>query len=185
MVERLPESLSQLDFPIFSAMDKIVVFETFYNPIEANIIKARLMDSGIQCFLSDENSVTLNPLYTQALGGIKLHLFEKDVELAASILQQEITGSSLDEEMETVPAEEVAPQTTAAFAGTEGQGALVCPNCGSTHVGYVQATKNRFNLPTMVVSFLLMVYPFQVNKVNHCFDCLHEFDPEENNINKA
>jgi hypothetical protein len=24
-------------------MDKIVVFETFYNPIEANIVKARLM----------------------------------------------------------------------------------------------------------------------------------------------
>lgn len=70
-------------------MDKIVVFETYYNPIEANIVKARLIDSGVQCFLSDENTITINPLYTQALGGVKLHLFERDVAMAKTILQDE------------------------------------------------------------------------------------------------
>nr|WP_294875164.1 DUF2007 domain-containing protein [uncultured Pedobacter sp.] len=135
-------------------MDKIVVFETFYNPIEANIVKARLMDSGVQCFLSDENTITINPLYTQALGGVKLHIFEKDIPLVKDILQ--------DENIQ-LPQEETEP------------GVEICPNCGSNHVGYVQATKKRFNLLTMIVSFALMIYPFYAKKTRHCFDCEHEF----------
>lgn len=135
-------------------MDKIVVFETFYNPIEANIVKSRLMDSGIQCFLSDENTIIMNPLYTQALGGVKLHLFERDVDLARDILG------------ETIPVLETSE---------EGEGEYVCPKCGSQNVGYVQATKKRFSILTMLVSIALFVYPFHVKKVYHCFNCLHEY----------
>ena len=137
-------------------MDKIIVFETFYNPIEANIVKARLMDSGVQCFLSDENTITLNPLYTQALGGVKLHLFEKDAELARSILQAQEGEIPLTEEAETATV-------------------AVCPNCGSANVGYVQATKRRFGILTMIVSLILIVYPFYARKTYHCFNCENEF----------
>lgn len=122
--------------------------------MEANIVQARLADSGVQCFLSDVNTIMINPLYTQALGGIKLHLFEKDIPLAASILE---------EEYEQIPLEEVE------------EAEFICPNCGSTNVGFVQATKKRFNIFTMLVSFFLFVYPFHVEKVHHCFNCKHEF----------
>ena len=135
-------------------MDRIIVFTSFYNPIEANIIKARLLDSGVQCFLSDENTITINPLYSQALGGVKLHIFEKDIELVNKILA--------DENVQ-LPAEEPQP------------GLRVCPNCGSSHVAYVQATKKRFSIPVIIISFLLMVYPFYTRKTYHCFDCEHEF----------
>lgn len=135
-------------------MDKIVVFETFYNPIEANIVKSRLMDADIQCFLSDENTIIMNPLYTQALGGVKLHLFERDVDLARSILG------------ETIPVLETSE---------EEKGEYVCPKCGSRNVGYVQATKRRFGILTMLVSIAFLVYPFHVKKVYHCFNCLHEY----------
>lgn len=134
-------------------MDKIVVFETFYNPIEANIVKSRLMDAGIQCFLSDENTVTLNPLYTQALGGVKLHLFERDADVARGILEETIPVSEIPEE----------------------EGEYVCPQCGSHNVGYVQATKKRFGILTMLVSIAFFVYPFHAKKVHHCFNCLHEY----------
>lgn len=139
------------------SMDKIVVFETFYNPMEANIVKARLLDAGIQCFLSDENTIVINPLYTQALGGIKLHLFENDVPFAKNILSEAHEGQ-LEEHTAVVE-----------------EGAILCPNCGSAEVGYVQATKKRFGFFTMLVSFLLMVYPFHAKKVHHCFHCRHEF----------
>lgn len=147
-------------------MDKIVVFDIFYNPIEANIIKARLMDSGVQCFLSDENVITINPLYTQALGGVKLHLFEKDVNTAKSILQDEHVEFALNE-------------AVADLKDSESKGAhsdIPCPNCGSFNVGYVQATKKRFSIITMIISILLVVYPFVAKKTNHCFDCGHEFE---------
>ncbi|MFA4866843.1 MAG: DUF2007 domain-containing protein [Pedobacter sp.] len=147
-------------------MDKIVVFETYYNPIEANIIKSRLMDSGVQCFLSDENMITINPLYTQALGGIKLHLFEKDVNTARSILQDEDVQIALGEATVDVPESQ----------NNDIQSDHVCPNCGSSNVGYVQATKKRFSILTMIVSILLLVYPFAAKKTNHCFDCGYEFE---------
>jgi hypothetical protein len=147
-------------------MDKIVVFETYYNPIEANIIKSRLMDSGVQCFLSDENMITINPLYTQALGGIKLHLFEKDVNTARSILQDEDVQIALGEATVDVPESQ----------NGDIQNDQVCPNCGSSNVGYVQATKKRFSILTMIVSILLLVYPFAAKKTNHCFDCGYEFE---------
>lgn len=147
-------------------MDKIIVFETYYNPIEANIIKGRLMDSGVQCFLSDENVITINPLYTQALGGVKLHLFEKDVETARSILQ--------DEEIQIALNHEAGQEQES--VNTVIQSDETCPNCGSSNVGFVQATKKRFGIFTMVVSLLLMVYPFIAKKTHHCFDCEHEFE---------
>ena len=142
------------------AMDKIVVFDTFYNPIEANIVKARLIDSGIQCFLSDENTITINPLYTQALGGVRLRLFERDVELARSILEQDMQIPEEANEEIVQPA----------------QNAITCSSCGSGEVGYVQATKKRFGLFTTIMSLLLMIYPFKVKKTHHCFNCGHEFD---------
>jgi hypothetical protein len=171
-VATVSELLKRNYFCYIIGMDKIVVLETFYNPIEANIVKARLLDSDVQCFLSDENSVTINPLYTQALGGVKLHVFERDVPLAKSILQEgglensfeEGTAEAPDQEREAFP---VAEKSASDF---------ICPDCGSSHVGYVQATKNRFNIFTTVVSLLLMVYPFRARQTHHCFDCGHEFD---------
>lgn len=149
-------------------MDKIVVFETYYNPIEANIVKARLIDSGVQCFLSDENTITINPLYTQALGGVKLHLFERDVETAKSILQDENVHMALDDAVEYN--DEVVSLVQ------EEKSITACPVCGSSDIGYVQATKKRFGILTIIVSLLLMVYPFAVKKTHHCFGCGYEFE---------
>ncbi|MGY4386647.1 hypothetical protein ACVWYN_003703 [Pedobacter sp. UYP24] len=148
-------------------MDKIVVFETFYNPIEANIVKARLLDAGVQCFLTDENLVTINPLYTQALGGVKLHMFEGDILLAKDILMDEGFPIELNDSIadETFDSEKVD--------GIEKS--ITCPMCHSSNVGYVQATKNRFGILTMIVSIALAVYPFSVRKTHHCFTCENEF----------
>jgi DNA-directed RNA polymerase subunit M/transcription elongation factor TFIIS len=154
--------------PVVDAMDKIVVFETYYNPIEANIVKERLIDSGIQCFLTDENIITINPLYTQALGGVKLHMFETDVSVAKGVLQ--------DQDVQVMLADEVADfETDANSISAEMKTDEICPKCGSNHVGYVQATKKRFSVITMLFSLLLMIYPFNAKKIHHCFNCGNEF----------
>ncbi|MBC7425626.1 MAG: DUF2007 domain-containing protein [Bacteroidia bacterium] len=69
--------------------DKIVIYKRFYNPMEANMIKGILEAHGYPSFLSDENSITVNPFYNQALGGIKLNVFEKDIEDINKILESE------------------------------------------------------------------------------------------------
>ena len=60
--------------------NKIVVYRTFENPIEANIILSRLRDGSFECFLSGENTMNLGFLFDSALSYIQLHVFENDVE---------------------------------------------------------------------------------------------------------
>lgn len=147
-------------------MDKIVLFETYYNPIEASIIKERLIANGIRCFLSDEHTITVNPLYNQALGGVKLHLFQGDVQSAKSILADEFVEIDI-EEIGVTDSGEHFPKVASVDQ--------VCVNCGSRNVGYVHSTQRRFSIFTIIISFVLMVYPFKVRKTHHCFDCRCEF----------
>lgn len=139
--------------------DKIIVHSTYYNPIEANIIKARLEDSDIPCFLTDENVATINPLYNQAIGGVKLNVFERDVERINVLLA------------ETPP--ETEPELTETAEVSENK--VICESCGSENVSYGQATKNRFSLWVTIVSLFFWSYPFKANKCFHCYNCGHEF----------
>jgi hypothetical protein len=133
----------------------IITFQTFDNPISANIIKARLEENGVPCFLSDENMVTLQPLYNFALGGIRLNIFEEDLQEANLILNEKENIQNVDEDTD---------------------GNVICSNCKSTNVKYGPATNKKFGLLTLIVSFLLFVYPFNIKKVYHCFDCGNEFN---------
>ena len=73
--------------------DKIVVYKSFENPIEANIILTRLKDSGFDCFLSGEYTAGLRPLFDSSISGIQLHVFEKDVDSITSFLTAPIEGA--------------------------------------------------------------------------------------------
>ncbi|MFI5161812.1 MAG: DUF2007 domain-containing protein [Sphingobacteriales bacterium] len=68
--------------------DNIVTFETFYDPLLAEIIRAKLAANGIPCFLADENMGTIYPAYNQGGGGIKLKVFERDVVTCKEIVAQ-------------------------------------------------------------------------------------------------
>jgi len=138
----------------------IIVYKSFYNPIEANIVRAKLEDSGIHCFLTDENISILQPLYNQAIGGVKLHVFEQDKPEIDLLLAKE-HGQVIYEEL--------SPDKTA------GESITICAKCGSTNVAYGQATKNRYSWWVAIVALMLAVYPFKVNMCFHCYDCGNEF----------
>lgn len=137
--------------------DKIIVYRTFYNPIEANIIKAKLEDADIACFLTDENIATIQPLFNQAVGGVKLNVFEKDVLTIDTLL--------VDNELE------IAEEDQA-----ENADIITCEKCGSTNVSYGLATKNKYSWWVTILSILMTVYPFKANKCYHCYKCGHEFN---------
>lgn len=136
--------------------DKIIVHSTYYNPIEANIVKGRLEDSDIPCFLTDENVATINPLYNQAIGGVKLNVFEKDMPRINELLTDILPDIETD-------VDEVSEEQ------------ILCEKCGSNNVGYGQATKRRFNWLVTVVSLIFTIYPFKANNCYHCYNCGHEF----------
>jgi len=67
---------------------KIVTIRTFDNYFSANLLLTRLRDSGLECYLKDEYTVTIDPLLSNAIGGIKLVVKEKDLPFANSLLAE-------------------------------------------------------------------------------------------------
>lgn len=66
--------------------DSWVTVLTFTAPHEAYIAKAYLESHAIECFLRDENLVSVHPFYSTAVGGVKLQVKTSDQETAKSIL---------------------------------------------------------------------------------------------------
>lgn len=140
--------------------DKIIWYKTFYDPMEANIIRAKLEDSGFHCFLNNEIISTLQPLNNQAYGGIKLMVFERDTTQIDLLLAEHY-----DLETAEVDTDQSEPKDAI----------KKCENCGSANVAFGPATRKKFTWWVMLVSLCLGVYPFKGNKCYHCFDCGHEF----------
>lgn len=62
-----------------------VVLKTFDDYFSANILLTRLQHEGIPCYLFDEHTVTVNPIFGAVIGGIKL-VVSKGYEEAAKRL---------------------------------------------------------------------------------------------------
>lgn len=62
--------------------------QIFTNYIDAHILLGRLESENIVCYLMDENTVTINPIWTQAIGGIKLMVHESQVERAVELIKE-------------------------------------------------------------------------------------------------
>ncbi|MCM1034332.1 MAG: DUF2007 domain-containing protein [Paludibacter sp.] len=68
--------------------DKIITFRTYATLPEAARVKDMLEQNDVQCFLANECFAQLYPLYgTSSVGGVQLHIFEKDKQLAEEIIQ--------------------------------------------------------------------------------------------------
>ena len=65
-----------------------VIFRSFDNYIYANILLLRLKNEGIDCYIKDENTITIDPLLSPALGGMKLMVSETDLPRANAILDE-------------------------------------------------------------------------------------------------
>lgn len=86
--------------------ERLVTVATFNQPTEAHILKGRLEAEGIPCFLGDEHIIAAQPLYSIAVGGVKLQVTEGDVEEALEMLARIQGGTSeyiLDDSIELAP----------------------------------------------------------------------------------
>lgn len=62
------------------------IIRTYENYIQAHIAIGQLDEHGITGYLQDEFSVTIDPLLTNAIGGIKLIVSEHDINEANTVL---------------------------------------------------------------------------------------------------
>lgn len=68
-------------------MDFIQI-RAFDNYIQAHIALGRLQEEYINCYLKDENTVTIDPLLNYAVGGIKLMVAASQAQRALEILNE-------------------------------------------------------------------------------------------------
>jgi DNA-directed RNA polymerase subunit RPC12/RpoP len=136
---------------------------SYNNYIDANIMFGRMQEEGFECWLKDENIVTIDPILTNAVGGIKLMVAQNDQMRALQWLWE---------------------------INKEKKSLLSCPKCNSNNLEYVSTPRKPGNWISVLLGFLItsitmsfhktIIMP--VEKVYHCFDCGSEFEkPVENN----
>ncbi|MFV0606066.1 MAG: DUF2007 domain-containing protein [Niabella sp.] len=128
---------------------KFRVAAVYDNYISANIAMGLLQNENINCWLKDENTVTIDPILTNAVGGIKLMVPEVQLDRAFSILDK--TKQSFNKQHP-------------------------CPQCGSNNIEYVSTPKKASNLWGTIISALFLGAPTPIDKLYHCFNCGNEFE---------
>ena len=126
----------------------------FRSGIDVHIMKGRLETDGIDCFVFDENIMTLNPLYNIAVGGVKLKVNRVDVDKAKNIIHavnaQPITDANED--------------------------IIICPQCHSNNLySHFKSMKGFIGIVSAIISFIFSVFPIYFKLVYKCKDCGFEF----------
>jgi DNA-directed RNA polymerase subunit RPC12/RpoP len=67
---------------------EFVQIRSFDNYIEANLVLGMLQEQGINCHLKDENTVTIDPLLSPAIGGMKLMVYATQADRAIQLLAE-------------------------------------------------------------------------------------------------
>jgi len=81
ILEELPDSFEFQEF---------VTIQTFRDPSVAMMAKSVLESADIPCFLKDENTVRIQWVWSNLIGGIRLQVNPADVEAAEQLLSQEV-----------------------------------------------------------------------------------------------
>ena len=135
---------------------EMVTVRTFDNYFSANILLGRLQESGIECYLFDEHTVTIDPLLTNAIGGIKLSVRKEDVAMVTGVLKE------FDE----------------AFLQ-----AARCPRCHAGNILLVQK-QGAGNVIASILTWLFSSYAVSIENVYQCQQCGYESKtlPEDNTL---
>ena len=76
-------------------MEHFITAAVFNYPHEITILKHLLQDEGLQYYFENETIADLLPLYSYALGGIKLRVHPYDFDAVREILDKLDTGTHL------------------------------------------------------------------------------------------
>ena len=132
---------------------RLITIAQYRDLPQAGLDKSRLESQGITCFLDNEFTIGVNWLYSTALGGVKLKVFERDAARAKGIIQEDYGAAPA-----TVSAEaEFPPQAT-------------CPQCGASAI----TTKN-YTRKFAAISLLFSLPLFFFLRRYRCNSCHHKW----------
>jgi hypothetical protein len=129
----------------------LVVLRRYRDLHEAIMAKGTLDSAGIPSFMADENTVRMDWMWSNAIGGIRLFVREEDASDAADLLAQPIP-ERLD-----VPDIGECEQPK-------------CPQCGSLDVSFAEVDK-RISYPSLFIGIPLPLH----RRGWHCQTCGHRW----------
>ncbi|RYF97265.1 MAG: DUF2007 domain-containing protein [Chitinophagaceae bacterium] len=124
---------------------------SYDNYIPANMMLSLLEQEGIKAYLQDEHTVTIDPIISNAIGGIKLMIYT----------------DQLDRAMDLVHEFEDAYKKAGA-----------CPKCTSTNVKFLTEPETTKNWLQSLLDKVNGKYGTGSKGIYHCYDCGNEFDLE-------
>ncbi len=128
--------------------NKIIRILTCDNLTEAHLVKGRLENEGINCFLTNQNFTNLVPMYNNMMGaGIQIMIEEKNYEKAYEILQDKIN-----------------PKTEN----------IICPNCGSNNIKLGLGKYKGFKLLNIFIAIFSFLPLGNLKPKYYCKDCNSE-----------
>jgi len=130
---------------------EFVILKSFANYIDAHIALGRMKEEGINCWLKNEATTTIMPIWTNALGGIQLMVSKVEFQKASGILQ------SIENERKAN---------------------MTCPKCNSRNVEYINTIRKPANWLSAAATFFLGDYAVMPEQRYHCFTCGEEWKEE-------
>ena len=132
---------------------EFVILKSFTNYIDAHILLGRMQEEGIDCWLKNEDTTTIMPIWTNALGGIQLMVDSDQAQKATRLLKE---------------------------FEDERRMKIICPKCGSKNVEYINTMRKPVNWLSAAVTFFLGDVALMPEQRYHCFNCSNEFEIIEN-----
>lgn len=120
---------------------------------EAQIYKGLLESSGIDVFLRDEFTTDANPMFSNAVGGVKLYVNSENLEQARTLLK-ELPQHSMDDSGKPVE----------------------CPFCHEPRVDLVTSVKEKKTMVAFVIALLFGGLPLYAKHRYKCANCGAEFE---------
>ena len=125
-----------------------VALRSFDNYIEANIVMNMLQHHDVNCHLKDENIITIDPLLSPALGGMKLMVHHAHVERAWDLMEK-----AEQQYLKDIP----------------------CPVCHAHELKAVSITRQHKCKLAALASMLLNGHSVEVTKIFRCSNCGYDF----------
>ena len=125
-----------------------VQLRTFDNYIEANIVLNMLQNHSVNCHLKDENIITINPMLSPAIGGMKLMVHHAHVPRAWDLMEEAEKAYLKD---------------------------IPCPVCKAHALKAVSITRSHRSKLAALASMLLNGHSVEVTKMFRCNKCGYDF----------
>ena len=139
-------------------LQELVTIRTFRDPSDAMMAKSVLDSAEVPCFLKAENTVRIQWVWSNLIGGIRLQVRPADVEIAEQLLSQEVSPTI---ELEDGKVYEQP----------------CCPFCTSLDIRFEAQNENVRLAPVLALASILVGVPIAFPKNRWtCHTCRKEWN---------